>query len=64
MVALSVLFTLMLFVLEPLGIDRAFRAFALRDKDRAFSLATRLHAAALAIAAITIAAAVWSVSGG
>ncbi|SRR6266542_3318259 len=64
MVALWVLFALMLFVLEPLGIDRAFRAFALRDKDRAFALATRLHAAALAIAAITIAAAVWSVSGG
>jgi hypothetical protein len=42
MVALWILFVLMLFVLEPLGIDRLFRSYALRQQERAFALATRL----------------------
>jgi uncharacterized membrane protein len=50
MVALWILFVLMLFVLEPLGIDRLFRSYALREKEHAFALATWLHSAALLIA--------------
>ena len=63
MVALWILFVLMLFVLEPLGIDRLFRSYALRDKDRAFALATRLHWAALVIATLTIGAGVLGAHG-
>ena len=63
MVALWVLFVLMLFVLEPLGIDRSFRSYALRQQDRAFALATRLHWAALIIAALTIGAGVLGAHG-
>src|SRR6266566_903300 len=39
MVALWILFVLMLFVLEPLGIDRLFRSYARREKEHAFALA-------------------------
>jgi uncharacterized membrane protein len=56
MVALWIGFALMLFVLEPLGIDRLFRSYALRDKDHAFSLAVKLHWGALAFAILTIGA--------
>jgi uncharacterized membrane protein len=63
MVALWVLFVLMLFVLEPLGIDRSFRSYALRQQDRAFALATRLHWAALLIATLTIGAGVLGAHG-
>jgi uncharacterized membrane protein len=63
MVALWILFVLMLFVLEPLGIDRLFRSYALREKDHAFTLATRLHWAALIIAALTIGAGVLGAHG-
>jgi uncharacterized membrane protein len=58
MVALWILFVLMLFVFEPLGIDRLFRSYALREKDHAFALATRLHWAALVIATFTVGAGV------
>ena len=63
MVALWIVFALMLFVLEPLGIDRLFRSYALREKDRAFVIATRLHWAALIIATLTIAAGVLGAHG-
>src|SRR6185369_9895825 len=63
MVALWILFVLMLFVLEPLGIDRPFRSYALRQQDRAFALATRLHWAALLIATLTIGAGVLGAHG-
>jgi hypothetical protein len=53
----------MLFVLEPLGLDRVFRSYALREKDHAFALATRLHWAALIIAILTIAAGVLGAHG-
>jgi uncharacterized membrane protein len=56
MVAVWIVFALMLFVLEPLGIDRLFHAYALRDKEHAFSLATKLHWAALAVATLAIGA--------
>ena len=48
--AVDLIFALMLFVFEPLGIHRLFRTYALREKDRAFALASRLHWAALVIA--------------
>ena len=63
MVALWILFVLMLFVLEPLGIDRLFRSYALRQRERAFALATRLHWAALLIATFTIGAGVLAAHG-
>ena len=63
MVALWILFVLMLFVLEPLGIDRLFRSYALRQQERAFALATRLHWAALLIATFTIGAGVLGAHG-
>ena len=63
MLALWVLFVLMLFVLEPLGIDRLFRSYARREQERAFSLATRLHWVALLIATLTIGAGVLGAHG-
>ena len=63
MVALWILFVLMLFVLEPLGIDRLFRSYALRQQGRAFALATRLHWAALLIATFTVGAGVLGAHG-
>ena len=63
MVALWILFALMLFVFEPLGIDRLFRTSALREKDHAFALASRLHWAALVIAILTIGAGVLGAHG-
>src|SRR3954465_13738324 len=63
MVALWVLFVLMLFVLEPLGIDRSFRSYALREKEHAFALAMRLHWAALLVATLTIGAGVLGAHG-
>lgn len=63
MVALWILFVLMLFVLEPLGIDRLFRSYALREKDHVFALATRLHWVALVIAILTISAGVLGAHG-
>ena len=53
----------MLFVVEPLGIDRLFRSYALREKDHAFVIATRLHWAALLVAALTIGAGVLGAHG-
>jgi uncharacterized membrane protein len=56
MVAFWVLFALMLFVIEPLWADRLLRFYVLRDKNRAFSVMTKLHWLALAAATLTIAA--------
>jgi uncharacterized membrane protein len=63
MVAVWVLFALMVYVLEPFVIHRFFQEFALQNKDRAFAVATGLHAAALIISAFTIAAAVLGAHG-
>jgi len=63
MLALWVLFVLMLFVLEPLGIDRLFRSYERREQGRAFALATRLHWVALLIATLTIGAGVLGAHG-
>jgi len=64
MVAVWLVFALMVYVLEPLGIDRRFHEFALRDKDRALALTTRLHAVALVVAAVAIGAGVMGAHGG
>jgi uncharacterized membrane protein len=64
MVAIWSIFALMVFVLEPLVVHRRFHDFILRDKERAFALAIRLHALALAISTVAIAAGVLGTHGG
>jgi uncharacterized membrane protein len=64
MIAVWLVFAIMVYVLEPLGIDRRFRDYALRNKDRAFALAIGLHAVALTAAAIAIGAGVMGAHGG
>ncbi len=51
MVVVWVLFALMVYVLELLAIHRLFHEFALRNKDRAFTVAIELHAVALIVSA-------------
>lgn len=63
MVAVWAMFALIVFVLEPLVVHRLFHNYALRDKDRAFSLAIRLHAVALTISCVTIVAGVLGAQG-
>ncbi len=64
MVAVWLLFATMVYVLEPLVGHRHFHELALRDKDRAFAVATWLHAAALTVSAVAIAAGVLGAHGG
>ena len=64
MVAVWILFAFMIYVLEPLLIHRVFHEHALRQKNRAFALATRLHVIALLISVLAIAAGVLGVHGG
>jgi hypothetical protein len=54
----------MVYVLEPLVIHRLFHDFAIRQKDRAFALATMLHVIALFASALTIVAGVLGAHGG
>ncbi len=63
MVAVWLIFAAMVYVLEPLVIHRRFHAFALRDKERAFALAIWLHATALTVSAVAIAAGVLGAHG-
>ena len=58
MVAVWGLFALMIYVFEPIFIHRVFHKFALRQKDRAFALATLLHLIALLVSAVAIGAGV------
>ncbi|MEK6211894.1 MAG: hypothetical protein AABM64_16240 [Pseudomonadota bacterium] len=51
------LFTLMLFVLEPLWLHRWFRARAQRDPEGTFAIIARMHWVLLAVSVITIAGA-------
>jgi hypothetical protein len=44
-------------------VHRLFHDYALRDKDRAFALAIRLHAVALAVSCVAIAAGVLGAHG-
>lgn len=52
------LFTVMLFVLEPLVLHRLFARYALKDPARAFRLIIRMHWGLLALSLITVAGAV------
>jgi uncharacterized membrane protein len=58
MVLTWVLFTLMLFVLEPLFFHRWIGERAKREPESAFALITRLHWALLGLSLITVAGAV------
>jgi uncharacterized membrane protein len=63
MVVVWAVFALIVFVLEPLFVHRLFHDYALRDKERAFTLAIRLHAAALTISSVAILAGVLGAQG-
>ncbi|MFZ2080203.1 MAG: hypothetical protein WAV38_26855 [Xanthobacteraceae bacterium] len=63
MVAVWAVFAVIVFVLEPLVLDRVFHDYALLDKHRAFSLAIRLHALALTISCVAIVAGVLGTQG-
>lgn len=58
MVLVWAVFTLMLFVLEPLWLHRWFRARAQRDPEGTFAIIVRLHWLLLALSLVTIAGAV------
>jgi uncharacterized membrane protein len=64
MVAVWILFALMVYLFEPLVIDRLFHEFALRDKNRAFAVATKLHVVALTVSAFAVGAGVFGAHGG
>jgi uncharacterized membrane protein len=63
MVAVWGLFAFMIYVLEPLVVHRLFHDLALRQTDRAFALAARLHAIALFVSALAIGAGVLGAHG-
>lgn len=63
MVLVWAMFTLMLFVLEPLWLHRWLRAYAKRDPERAFLVIQRLHWCLLTLSLITVAAAVAGAHG-
>jgi uncharacterized membrane protein len=63
MVLVWVVFSLMLFVLEPLWLHRWFRAAAQRNAERTFAVIQRLHWFLLMISLVTIAAAVAGAHG-
>ena len=58
-----IVFTLVLFVLEPLFLRDRFTTFAERDSDGAFRLLHRLHALLLTLSLIAIAGGVAGVRG-
>ena len=64
MVAVWALFTLVLFVLEPLVLHRWFHARATRDPEGTFALVLRLHRGLLALSALAVAGAVQGAHGG
>ena len=63
MTVVWIVFTLVLFVLEPLFLRDRFTTFAERDSDRAFRLLHRLHALLLTLSLIAIAGGVAGVRG-
>lgn len=64
MVAVWAIFTLVLFVLEPLVLHRWFHARAARDPEGTFALVLRLHRLLLALSALAVAGAVQGAHGG
>lgn len=63
MTVVWLLFTLVLFVLEPLFLHRWFVQFAERDSDRAFRVLHRSHLLVLLVSLLAIAGAVAGVRG-
>jgi uncharacterized membrane protein len=63
MVSVWLIFALMVFILEPLVVHRLFHEYALRDKERAFTLAIWLHVLALTVSATAVAAGVLGAHG-
>jgi uncharacterized membrane protein len=64
MIFVWAVFTLMLFVLEPLVLHRVFLSRARRDPEGTFALLIRLHWALLAVSMATVAGAVAGSHGG
>ena len=64
MVAVWAIFTLVLFVLEPLILHRWFHARAVRDPEGTFALILRLHRVLLTLSALAVAGAVQGAHGG
>lgn len=64
MVAVWAIFTLVLFVLEPLVLHRWFHARASRNPEGTFVLVLRLHRVLLALSALAVAGAVQGAHGG
>lgn len=64
MVAVWAIFTLVLFVLEPLVLHRWFHARATRDPEGTFALVLRLHRLLLVLSALAVAGAVQGAHGG
>lgn len=58
MVGIWVVFTLMLFLLEPLVLHRLFAERTRRDPEGTFALVTRLHWVLLGLSLVTVAGAV------
>ena len=63
MVALWAIFTVILFVAEPLVLHRWFHARAIRDPEGTFRLVLRLHVALLVASLVTVAAGVLGAHG-
>jgi len=63
MVAVWAVFTIMLFVAEPLFLHRWFHARATRDPDGTFLLVQRLHVLLLSVSIVTVAAGVLGAHG-
>jgi uncharacterized membrane protein len=64
MVFVWAIFTVVLFVAEPLFLHRWFHARAKRDPEAAFRLVFRLHAFLLTLSLVTVAGAVAGAHGG
>lgn len=64
MLTVWVIFTVVLFVAEPLFLHRWFRAKALREPDASFLLLRRFHAVALVVSLITTGGAIIGAHGG
>jgi uncharacterized membrane protein len=63
MVAVWFGFAIMIYVLEPLFLHARFRKLARKNPGHAFKMATRVHAVALAVSAIAIAAGILGAHG-
>ena len=63
MTIIWLVFTVVLFVLEPLILHRRFKTMATENSDRAFTLLHRMHKALLALSLITVFGTVAGVHG-